>query len=138
MGTSSFIVYSILGIPFSLSLAIIVSLFDFIPGIGATLGILTISLIILIQSGWFVMLKVVVASVILQQIQDNFIGPKIMQSSVNINPVVLFFSLMIGARIAGILGVFLSVPIAGVIVNLLDIEEMQSKEGSKDALEVKS
>jgi len=137
LGTSSFIVYSILGIPFSLSLAIIVSLFDFIPGIGATLGILTISLIILIQSGWFVMLKVVVASVILQQIQDNFIGPKIMQSSVNINPVVLFFALMIGARIAGILGVFLSVPLAGVIVNLLDIEEMQSKEANKDSLEAK-
>jgi predicted PurR-regulated permease PerM len=45
---------------------------------------------------------------------------------------------MIGARIAGILGVFLSVPIAGVIVNLLDIEEMQSKDGSKDALETKA
>jgi Predicted permease len=75
--------------------------------------------------------------VILQQIQDNFIGPKIMQSSVNINPVVLFFALMIGARIAGILGVFLSVPLAGVIVNLLDIEEMQSKEANKDSLEAK-
>ncbi|WRH67396.1 MAG: AI-2E family transporter [Planktothrix sp. GU0601_MAG3] len=113
LAISSFIVYSILGIPFSLSLAIIIGLFDFIPGIGATLGILSISLIILIQSGWFVMLKVVVASVILQQIQDNFIGPRIMQSSVNINPVVLFFALMIGARIAGILGVFLSVSYCG-------------------------
>ena len=61
-----------------------------------------------------------------------------MQSAVNINPVVLFFSLMVGGRIAGILGVFLSVPIAGVIVNLLDIEAMQSKEGSKDSLETKA
>lgn len=138
LGISSFLVYSTLRIPFSLSLAIIVAFFDFIPGIGATLGILMISLIVLIQSGWFLTLQVLFVSVILQQIQDNFIAPRIMQSAVNINPVVLFFALLVGAKIAGILGVFLSVPIAGVIVNLLDIEEMQSKEGSKDSLETKA
>ncbi|CAD5982594.1 Putative transport protein sll0060 [Planktothrix tepida] len=138
LGIASFLVYSTLKIPFSLSLAIIVSFFDFIPGIGATLGILMISLIVLIQSGWFLTAQVLVVSIILQQIQDNFIAPRIMQSAVNINPVVLFFALLVGAKIAGILGVFLSVPIAGVIVNLLDIEEMQSKEGSKDSLETKA
>ncbi len=138
LGTASFIVFSILNIPFSFSLAIIVSFFDFIPGIGATLGILTISLIVLIQSGWWMTVKLLFVSVILQQIQDNFIAPRIMQSAVNINPIVLFFSLMIGGRIAGILGVFLSVPIAGLIVNLLDIEAMQSKEASKDSIETKA
>lgn len=132
LGCSSFLVYQILGIPFAFALAIIVSFFDFIPGIGATLGVLIITLIILVQSGWIMAFKVIVISIVLQQIQDNFISPRIMQSAVNINPVVLFFSLMVGAKIAGIVGIFLSVPIAGVIVNLLDIEEMQSKDSIKE------
>ncbi|MGK7877540.1 MAG: AI-2E family transporter [Xenococcaceae cyanobacterium] len=124
---ATFIVFLILGIPFALTLSIIVGFLDAIPGIGATLGILTVSLIILVQSGWITTLKVVGTCIILQQIQDNFVAPRIMQSTINLNPVVVFFALMVGAKIANLWGIFLSVPVAAVVIRWLEIEELQSK-----------
>ena len=50
-----------------------------------------------------------------------------MQNSVNVNPVVTFFALLVGARIAGLLGIFLAVPIAGLIVSLLEIDELKGE-----------
>ena len=50
-----------------------------------------------------------------------------MQNSVNVNPVVTFFALLVGARIAGVLGIFLAVPIAGLIVSLLEIDELKGE-----------
>ena len=50
-----------------------------------------------------------------------------MQGALNLNPVVVFFALLVGARVAGLLGIFISIPIAGVIVSLLDIEEMKAE-----------
>jgi len=49
------------------------------------------------------------------QIQDNIIRPKVMGNALELNPVILFLSLFIGERVAGLLGVFLSIPIAGMI-----------------------
>lgn len=51
--------------------------------------------------------------------------PRIMKDSINLNPVVMFFALLVGVRIAGLLGLFLAIPVAGVIINLLDIDEMR-------------
>ena len=123
---STFLVFVVLQVPFPLLLAIIVGIFDIIPGIGATLGISIISLIVLSQSGW-VALKVLVACIVLQQIQDNIIVPRVMRDSLNINPVVVFFALLVGARVAGLLGVFIAIPIAGVIVSLFQIDEMKAE-----------
>ncbi|WP_448570297.1 AI-2E family transporter [Trichothermofontia sp.] len=128
LSLSTLVLFSILKIPFALPLAIIVGILDTIPGIGATLGVIVISLISLVQGGWLNALTVVAVSVALQQIQDNLIAPRVMQHTVNLNPVVVFFALMVGARIAGLLGIFLSVPIAGTIVSLLAIEAMQARK----------
>ncbi len=123
---STFLVFVILGVPFPLLLAVIVGVFDMIPGIGATLGISTISLLVLSQSFWLA-LKVLGACIVLQQIQDNLISPRIMQNSLNLNPVVVFFSLLVGARVAGLLGIFIAIPIAGIAVTLFEIDEMKAE-----------
>lgn len=122
--TSTFIVFLALKVPFTLILSVIVGAMDLIPGIGATLGIGITCLIVLSQNFWLA-LKVLVACVVLQQIQDNLIAPRVMQNSLNVNPVVIFFALLVGARVAGLLGIFLAVPIAGVVVSLLEIDEMK-------------
>ena len=123
---SSFLVFLILNVPFPLLLAIIAGIFDIIPGIGATLGVSVIFIILLSQSVWKA-LQVLVVCIILQQIQDNIIAPRIMQNSLNINPVVVFFALLVGARVAGLLGIFIAIPITGVIVSLFEIDEMKAE-----------
>lgn len=123
---SSFIVFLILGVPFPLVLSLIVAIFDAVPGIGATLGISIVTLIVLSQNV-FLAAKVLIACIVLQQIQDNLVSPRVMRDSLNLNPVVVFFALLVGARIAGLLGVFISIPIAGVIVSLFEIDEMKAE-----------
>jgi predicted PurR-regulated permease PerM len=126
LSVSSFLVYVILQVPYPLVLSLIIGILDAVPGIGATLGIGTVFFILLIQD-FVLAFKVLVASIILQQIQDNLISPRVMQNSVDVNPVVTFFALLIGARIAGLLGVFLAVPVAGLIVSLLQIDELKGE-----------
>ncbi len=120
------LVFVILKVPFALILSIIVGILDIIPGIGATLGVSTVTLVILSQGVWLA-LRVLIACIVLQQIQDNLIAPRIMQGALNLNPVVVFFALLVGAKVAGLLGVFISIPIAGVIVSLFEIDEMKSE-----------
>jgi predicted PurR-regulated permease PerM len=123
---TTFIVFSLLQIPFALILSVIVGVVDIIPGIGATLAVSLVTLIVLSQSVWLG-LKVLIACIILQQIQDNLISPRIMQGALNLNPVVVFFALLVGAKVAGLLGIFISIPIAGVIVSLFEIDEMKAE-----------
>lgn len=123
-GVSAFFVYWILQTPYPWLLAAIAGLFDLIPGIGATLGVGLTALMVLPQ-GLLISLQVIIYCVILQQIEENVLMPRIMQDSVNLNPVVIFFSLLVGARIAGFLGIFLAIPIAAVIVGLFKLDAMR-------------
>lgn len=126
LSITTFLVFILLKVPFPLILSLIIAVLDAVPGIGATLGIGSVFLILLTQDV-FLAFKVLVASIILQQIQDNLIAPRVMQKSVNVNPVVTFFALLVGARIAGLLGVFLAVPIAGLIVSLFELDELKGE-----------
>jgi predicted PurR-regulated permease PerM len=126
LSSATFIVFLLLKVPYALLLSVIIGVLDIIPGIGATLGVSTITLIVLSQNVWLA-LRVLAACIVLQQIQDNLIAPRIMQGALNLNPVVVFFALLVGAKVAGLLGVFISIPIAGVIVSLFEIDEMKSE-----------
>jgi len=115
LSSISFLVFTLFGVRYALLLALIVGILDAIPGIGATLGVLLVSLLILISQGWQLALTILIACIILQQIQDNIVHPRVMGNALHINPVFLFLALFIGERVAGLLGIFLAVPIAGMI-----------------------
>ena len=123
-GASVFIVFIFLQLPYALFLAAIAGVFDLIPGIGATIGITLVALIVLPQGIWL-SLQVLIGCVVLQQIEENLLMPRIMQGSINMNPVFMFFALLVGAKIGGLVGIFLSIPIAGVLISMFKIEEMQ-------------
>lgn len=131
---TTFIAFVCLKVPFALILSVLVGILDIIPGIGATLGISAVTLIVLSQDIWLA-IKVLVVCIVLQQIQDNLLAPRIMQGALNLNPVVVFFALLVGARIAGILGIFISIPMAGVIVSFFEIEEMKAEKIETNSLE---
>jgi predicted PurR-regulated permease PerM len=74
-----------------------------------------VTLLVFTSQGGAIALKVLISCILLIQIQDNYIRPKVMGKSLELNPVILFLALFIGQRVAGLLGVFLSIPIAGMI-----------------------
>lgn len=115
LSISSFLCFLVLGVNYSLILAVIVGIIDAIPGIGATLAITLVTLLILISQGWALAVKVFIVCIILVQIQDNYVRPKVMGNILELDPVLLFLALFIGERVAGLLGIFLSIPIAGMI-----------------------
>lgn len=115
LSSTSFLSFSVLGINYSLFLATILGIIDAIPGIGATIGVIVVVLLVFLSQGFAIALKVLIVSLIIQQIQDNFVRPKVMGDALELNPILLFLSLFIGERIAGLLGIFLAVPIAGTI-----------------------
>ena len=125
-GGSTFLIFLVLGIPYAAFLGLIAGLLDLIPGIGATLGVGIITLLLLSQSVWMALTALVVC-VLLQQVQENLLLPYVMKDSLDINPVVMFFALIVGATVAGVLGLFLAVPVAGVIITWLEIDAMRGK-----------
>ena len=123
-GVATFVVFLIFKMPYALTLGVIAGLFDLIPGIGSTIGIGLVMLFLLSQSIGLAVQAVLIC-VVHQQIEENLLMPRIMKGSLNINPVVMFFALIVGARIAGVLGLFLAIPVASIIVSLLAIDEMR-------------
>lgn len=120
-------IFPFLGVKYSLILAVIVGVLDVIPGIGATLGIFVISVMVLASQGGEIALRALIASLVLGQIQDNVIRPRVMGKAMELNPVILFLSLFIGQRVAGLLGVFLSIPIAGMIALWIHSERQEQE-----------
>ncbi|NJR62337.1 MAG: AI-2E family transporter, partial [Cyanobacteria bacterium CRU_2_1] len=119
--------FIVLDIPYALVMAAIAGVFDLIPGIGAAIGITLVCLIILPQ-GILLAIKVLMGCILLQQVEENLLMPRIMRGSINMNPVIMFLALLVGARVAGLVGVFLSIPLAGVLISLLDVEEMRGEQ----------
>ena len=115
LSTTTLLIYPFLGVNYSLILAVIIGIIDAIPGIGATLGVIVVTFLVLGSQGDAIALRVLAVSIVLIQIQDNYIRPKVMGDALELNPVILFLALFIGERVAGLLGVFLSIPIASMI-----------------------
>jgi len=115
LSSTTLLIFPFLGVNYVLILATIVGLIDAIPGIGATLGVTVVSLLVFASQGSAIALRVVIVCIVLVQIQDNYVRPKVMGDALELNPVLLFLALFIGERVAGLLGIFLSIPIAGMI-----------------------
>ncbi len=126
LALTSFIVFVVLKVPQPLLLALIAGVFDLIPGIGATLGIMLISLILMPQSLWTAG-QVLVSCIVLQQIEENILMPRIMERSLQMSPVIIFFALLVGHRLAGLFGVFLAIPVTGVLLGMTPEESNLDK-----------
>lgn len=119
------VVFPFLGVKYGLILALAMGVLDVIPGIGATLGIILISVMVLASQGGEIALRAFVAALLFGQIQDNIVRPRVMGKAMELNPVILFLSLFIGQRVAGLLGIFLSIPIAGMVALWIQSERQQ-------------
>src|SRR3954449_13447592 len=91
-----------------------------LPLIGAFLAGLAAVLIALLFNGVAAALLVLAAIVLIQQIEGHVLYPLVMGRTVHLHPAVIILALAIGGILAGVIGVFLAVPIAGSISVVLD------------------
>jgi predicted PurR-regulated permease PerM len=115
-----------LQVPFGLSFAILIGVSELIPFIGASLGIGLVTLLIMLKNlGLGV--SVLIASIIMQQIKDNLLAPKLMGEFIGLNPIAILICLLIGGKIAGLLGIIVAVPIVGTIKGTIDLIRRESE-----------
>ncbi len=116
MGISLTVAFSILKVPFGLLFGLGVGLMTLIPFGGAT-GISIVSLLMAFQNFWLGIKVLLVASLIDQAI-GNIIAPRILGEIIGLNPVWVLVSLLLGAKVGGLLGLLIAVPIAGCIKSI--------------------
>ncbi len=100
----------ILQVPYAFVLALIAGLCELIPMIGPYIGMLPAAAIGFSVSPLIGVL-VIALYYLIQQVENNFLAPKIVSRAVGLKPVVVFLALLMGARVLGVLGIILAVPI---------------------------
>jgi predicted PurR-regulated permease PerM len=110
----------IIGVPLVVPLMVLTFLGAFLPLIGAFLAGLAAVLIALVFNGVVAALLVLGAIVLVQQIEGHLLYPLLMSRTVHLHPVVIIVALATGGVLAGVIGVFLAVPVAGSISVALD------------------
>lgn len=130
---SLFIVHTVTGeVPFWLVLAIIAGILEVIPFLGPAIsGIIAVLLVL--SSSFPVAIIVAAVYVVIQQLENNLLVPKIMQKTVGLNPIVVILVIVIGNRLAGILGALIAIPLAASFTVVF-----QDLRRGKEALEDES
>jgi len=124
---ATWIVLSILGVPYALSLGVVVGFFDLIPLVGATLGAIVVSFATL-TVGFPTATIVWIAFIIAwQRFEDYVVQPLVYGKALRVNPIVTIVSVLAGASLLGILGALLAIPTAaGIQIVLRDWWENRS------------
>lgn len=113
VGIFSYIGLLILDVQYALLLGLMAGLFETIPYVGPIFaGIIAVLLAFLQTGGWLKPLLVAVLFVVIQQLENNLLVPKIMKRAVGLNPIVSIVSLLIGYRLLGLPGAILAIPVA--------------------------
>ena len=119
IGLICYIVCAILNMPYTLLVSVIIGITNIIPFFGPLIGAIPSAFIILMVDPLKCLIFIIFI-IILQQIDGNFIGPKILGNSVGISGFWVMFAIILGAGLFGFWGMLLGVPVFVVIYTLLN------------------
>jgi len=114
MGVMAGVGFWIMGLPNPVLLGVLAGLGELVPMIGPFLAFAPAILVALGIDPWLALL-VLAYAVVIQQIESNFLVPRIMGHTVGVSPLTVVLGILIGAILYGLPGAFLAVPIAGAI-----------------------
>jgi predicted PurR-regulated permease PerM len=124
---ATWIVLSILGVPYALSLGFVVGFFDLIPLVGATLGAIVVSFATLTVGFPTATIVWIAFIIVWQRFEDYVVQPLVYGKALRVNPIVTIVSVLAGASLLGILGALLAIPTAaGIQIVLRDWWENRS------------
>lgn len=118
---------TIVGLPNAWLIGLLFGLLEFIPNVGPTIASVPAVLIAYIQgstvlnisNGWFAVL-VLGINIVVQQLENNYLVPRIMGQSLGLHPIVVLIAAIIGAHMAGVLGILLAAPAVATLRILAD------------------
>jgi predicted PurR-regulated permease PerM len=116
---AAWVVLTILGVPYALSLAIVIGFFDLIPLVGATIGAILVALATLTVDFPTATIVWVAFVIVYQRFENYLIQPLVYGRAVNVNPLVTILGVLAGASLLGILGALLAIPVAAAVQILM-------------------
>ena len=122
-----------LRVPYALVLGTMVGALNLVPYFGATIGGVIAVVITLFSGGLIPAVLCGVTILVLQQIDGNFIQPRIVGSQVGIRPIYVILAVMVGGGLFGVAGILLGVPVVAVLKMLLT-DYLQYKSRKKSAV----
>lgn len=121
-GTLSTIALTLLGVPYSVALGLLVALLDLIPLAGATVAAVVVAAVAFLSAGTVAGVVMIVFFVVYQQAENHVLQPLVYGRTVRLSPLTVLIAVLIGAAIGGILGALAAIPVAGAIqVVLVDV-----------------
>jgi predicted PurR-regulated permease PerM len=131
-GASITDVLLVLGVPYAVALGLLVAFLDLIPLAGATIaGVIVTGVAFLhtVPAG----IVVLVFFVVYQQLENHFLQPVIYGRTVQLSPLVVLVSVLVGAELAGILGALAAIPVAGAI-QVIVRDQLAARKGPEPVL----
>lgn len=105
---------AMIGMDFPLLLGIITGITNIIPYFGPVIGGIPAVLLALLKSQKLAF-YVIIVIVVVQQLESNFISPKVLGKSVGLHPLIVIFILLAGGELGGIVGMLIAVPLTAVL-----------------------
>ena len=118
IGLITFIVLAIIGMPFYPLISVIVCITNVIPFIGPFIGAIPCAFIVLTVSPWYCLIFIIFI-IILQQIDGNYIGPKILGEAIGISSLWILFAITVMGGYFGLVGMLIGAPTFAVLYSLI-------------------
>jgi predicted PurR-regulated permease PerM len=130
-GFLTFVILTILGVPFAVPLAVLMSFFGLIPLVGATIGGVIILLVTLFTDFPQATIIYGIVLILYQQVENNVLQPFIFKRTVNVHPLAVIVAILAGSSILGVVGALVAIPVAAAIQIML--REFYGEEPDPDA-----
>lgn len=144
VGALSFVAYLIIGLPNPFALAVIAGILEAVPIVGPTLGAIPAALVAF-PMGTAALIGVLVASIVIQVLENNLLVPRVMSESVGVHPILTLLSLVTLTTLLGIPGGILAIPFASGVQVLfrqvrtnIDRETGEGRPGPNERLQAET
>jgi len=142
IGSMCYVALIIMGVNYSLLLALLAGITEAIPYVGPILGAVPAIFIAFTQSP-IKGIAVAIIYVLIQQMENHFIVPNVMKKSVGLNPIIVIIVVLIGVKIAGFAGALLAIPFTAILqvigIEFFHLEQdgiFRQKEEDKEEISV--
>ncbi|MGA2649689.1 MAG: AI-2E family transporter [Terracidiphilus sp.] len=119
LGVASTIVFASLHVRYAYALGVLTGMLNLIPVLGAAISI-SLALLVAAIDSWTAVICILVFYVIYLQVENSYLVPRIMRSSVDLPGLAILVALLLGAALEGIVGAMVSVPTAVLVAVLVD------------------
>jgi len=119
VGAAAFVLYTLIGLPYTLVLALFAGVMEMVPIFGPALGAIP-ALLAALSTGPDKVIWVLIATGLIQMMENIWLVPRVMKNSMGVNPIIILLSLVAFGSVFGFAGALLALPLAAIIQLIVD------------------